>query len=141
MEYRFQYLRDRSGQPVGCVAIKTSVGDFGLQVEYQVSVLNPLDRFDRTLARSIAVERLKKRPIVIEEMLGINATMHQITSAVMSHLVETPVTTTVVGGVTIPWDVQMNVPSRARKAAKLWLKEHTGLPRNTVAPIPGHLAQ
>lgn len=118
MEYRFQYLRSRDGQPVGCVAIKTSVGDFGCQVEYQVSVLNPLDRFDRTLARSIAVERLKKRSIVIEPMLVSNANMHQITSAVMTHLVESPVAL---------------APSRARKAAKLWLQEHTGESRLRLA--------
>ncbi len=125
MEYRFQYLRNRDGQPVGCVAIKTSVGDFGLQVEYQVSVLNPVDRFDRTLARSIAVERLKKRPTVIQKMLGVNATMHQITSAVMTHLAKTPLEQKV-AGVGTDWYVQMNIPSRARKAAKLWLQEHTG---------------
>jgi hypothetical protein len=126
MEYRFQYLRNRDGQPVGCVAIKTIVSESGCRIEYQVSALSPLDRFDRSLARNIAVERLKKRPLVVESPLNHDANMHQITSAVMTHLSNTPISKKVVEGVVIPWEVKMNVPSRARKAAKLWLQEHTG---------------
>lgn len=110
---RFQFLRDSKGQPIGCVAIKTqNVGDHKevmalCLVEYQFSVLNPLDRFDRTLARDIAAHRLDKKPLCAGT-LPHHPSMHHITEKVMEHLASA-----------------YPIPSRAKKAAKLWMHTHT----------------
>jgi hypothetical protein len=109
---RFQFLRDSKGQPVGCVAIKTIDGKAHngpggyCMVEYQFSVLNPLDHFDRTLARDIASHRLEKRSISAGT-LPHHPSMHHITERVMEHLA-----------------TAYPIPSRAKKAAKLWLRTH-----------------
>lgn len=90
-----------AGNPVGAVAIK--VHKNGRSAEYQVSVLNPLDRFDRAIARQLALGRLAEAPFTVR--IPTNASMDDITRAVMTDIAD-----------------DNNAVSRARKAAKLWLK-------------------
>jgi hypothetical protein len=94
------YLRTVSGNPVGCLAIRLNPRT--QFVEYQLSVLNPLDRFDRKVARQLALGRLAEGPITLR--VPRNPTMFDISVAVMRDIVNTK-----------------NAPSRAVKAAKLWL--------------------
>lgn len=100
MEHRIMYLRTRSGNPVGCLAIRLNPRT--QFVEYQLSVLNPLDRFDRKVARQLALGRLAETPITLR--VPRNPTMYDISVAVMRDLSHTK-----------------TAPSRAIKAAKLWL--------------------
>lgn len=106
MEYRFQYLRDEKGQPVGCLAIKlveTSKTDEGTIIQFQLSVLNPADRFNRDLARNIALGRLK-------------TSAH--TAMMIGEVSKNRITRTVMYAVS----VDKSLPARAVKAAKLWLE-------------------
>ena len=54
---KYIYVRDEKKNPVGCVAYQVHNDHF----YYGWSVHNPADRFDRKLARTIAVGRLQKR--------------------------------------------------------------------------------
>jgi hypothetical protein len=98
--HRIMFLRDKSGQPVGCIAIVVS--EKKSRVRYQISVLNPSDKFDRDLARHIALGRLVEKPFEIK----LNGQLNQIviTKEVMNAL-----------------KANEGVPMRARKAATLWL--------------------
>ncbi len=111
MSERVMYLRNRSGQPVGCVMIKRTPSE----IQYNMSVLNPEDDFNRVLARQIAKGRLDSHPRKIDNK-QLNLSMHEITRAVMS-------------------DIERNImaPSRARKAAKNWLR--TPEPASKITPI------
>jgi hypothetical protein len=108
MSNRVMYLRDAKGLPVGCVAIRVSRGNRLSLVEYQLSVLNPKDKFDRTVAREIALGRLAKKPL--EVPVDLNPSMHQITEAVMVDIAE-----------------YEDSPGRAVRAALLWLKNNRPL--------------
>lgn len=109
---RYMYLRDENNGPVGCLAIQLHRKKHYL--EYQLSVLNPVDKrhpitgknlpFNRAVARQLAVGRLVESPI--EMYLPEDATMNEISLLVMQDLV----------------DIRGYVPSRAIKAAKLWLR-------------------
>jgi len=112
-EYRIMYLRQsypvvhgiaQPGQPIGCLAIRVN----GKRVEYGLSVLNPLDTFNKAVARELATARLKEKPVTLTVvgLSGPELTMHDITEAVMIHLAS-----------------EKQVPSRAKKAAKAWLSE------------------
>lgn len=111
MEHRIQFLRDSKGQPVGCVAIKvkpvTVTGHAGgtTLVTYQMSVLNPLDQFDRRMARHLALGRLQEAPLTttIDHLMP---TRTEISRAVMQDIKHDP-----------------SAPTRARKAARQWLRE------------------
>lgn len=101
MKIRFMFLRDKRNVPVGCLAI--TVSSNMKEINYQYSVLNPVDGFNRSLARELAAGRLVTKPIVINsdlKFLGIN----DITRTVML-------------------DIAFNshAPTRAIKAAELWL--------------------
>lgn len=100
MHHRVMYLRSMDGRPVGCLAIV--VNRQAGELSYQLSVLNPADRFDRKVARQLALGRLLEVPKTIK--IAKNATMHDISRAVMTALVNTKGT-----------------PTRAAKAAKFWL--------------------
>lgn len=103
MEHRIQFLRDPNGQPVGCVAIRVrQVTVKRTLIEYQYSVLNPLDRFDRRLARQLALGRMVEAPYTTT--VHASPSRHDITVAVMENIVS-----------------DSSAPSRAVKAAKLWL--------------------
>lgn len=101
MNKRIMYLRDANYFPVGCVAI--TLNRHKNTVEYQLSVLNPQDRFDRKVARQLALGRLVEAPVTV--VLSGHATMHEISLAVMKSIVSLN-----------------SAPSRAVKAAKTWLK-------------------
>jgi len=104
MKIRFMFLRNKKLQPVGCLAI--SRNDDCSEVFYQYSVLNPSDNFNRKLARDLATGRLANSPIKIDCLNNTNFNnMTEVTAAVMDHL-----------------EATSSAPTRARKAAKLWLE-------------------
>lgn len=108
MEHRVQYLRDERGQNVGCIAIQVhhDVGElYWSLVEYQVSVVNPLDTFDRSVARQLALGRMVEAPFTVR--VPINPTMYEISRAIMKDITR-----------------DSGMPSRARKAARLWLRRN-----------------
>ena len=98
---RIMYLRDDNYQPVGCLAISVSKNQ--KQVRYQLSVVNPVDKFERSLARHIALGRLLEMPFRVEGFDG-SQNGWEVTTAVMRHILQTDA-----------------VPTRAKKAAKRWL--------------------
>jgi len=98
---RVMYLRDERYNPVGCVAI--SLTKNRQTVRYQLSVVNPVDKFERSLARHIALGRLLENPIRLKGFSG-EQDNHDITRAVMQSILQSK-----------------TAPARARKAARLWL--------------------
>jgi hypothetical protein len=112
---RYMYLRDDKGSPIGCLAIQLHRKKGYL--EYQLSVLNPVDRFhpltgkqmpfNREVARRLAVGRLVEEPSSVS--MGAKDTMTQISITVMQHLS----------------GLQGIQPSRAVRAAKAWLRSHS----------------
>lgn len=108
MSHRIMYLRDRKGQPVGCIAIKVhrdAGTDRGTLLTYQYSVLNPQDRFNRALARQLALGRLVESPFTARTLL--NPSMYEINLAVMKDIAR-----------------DSDAPTRARNAAKLWIRNN-----------------
>jgi hypothetical protein len=102
------YLRSENGHPVGCLAIQ--VNRSSGTATYQLSVLNPRDRFNRAVARQLALGRLLEEPLKIS--MHREATMHDISEAVMKDIVS-----------------YKDAPTRAIKAARLWIRQN-GLTRN-----------
>ena len=100
---RTLYLRNQHNHPVGCVAM--SIQWEKKEVSYQLSVLNPLDRFNRKLARSIAFSRLTNKPYLIS-IKEDSFNVHDIFRAVLSEISKTS---------------HSKFPTRAVKAAKKWL--------------------
>jgi hypothetical protein len=98
---RIMFLRDKNGHPVGCIAIEKSSL---ISINYQVSVNNPVDKFDRKLARQLAIGRLYENPITIMVTKEDLANTRSITHVVMDNMSLTD-----------------RVPERARRAAKRWL--------------------
>ncbi len=103
--HRIMYLRDRSANPVGCIAIKLlNHGELNrCLIMYQTSVLNPLDRFDRPLARQLALGRMVEKPLTVR--VPADPSMHEVTSAVMRDIAS-----------------DSGQPTRARLAARRWLR-------------------
>jgi hypothetical protein len=101
MNRRIMYLRDEHYRPVGCIAL--SINKDRNRIRYQVSVLNPVDNFERSLARHIALGRLVEKPFVIRGLNG-DENNHEISTYVMNDIVK-----------------NSKLPSRAKKAAALWL--------------------
>ena len=97
--FRIMFLRDDRFQPVGCIAINLTKGG---QVSYQVSVLNPVDNFDRKVARQLAIGRLIEKPIFANIE---SRSMFDISTVVMQSIVSSK-----------------HFPARAVKAARNWLK-------------------
>ncbi len=116
---RYMYLRDEHRNPIGCAAIWLHRKKGYL--EYQVSVVNPVDRvdpssgksvpFNRSVARDLALGRLVSQGLMVH--IESDATMNEITHAVMSDLAN-------LSAPAFPGDI----PNRAIKAAKLWLKNN-----------------
>lgn len=100
---RIQFLRDSQFRPVGCLAINLDLRNHRLT--YQMSVLNPADRFDRKVARQLALGRLVEAPVSVPLPRGKEFTMHDISEVVMRHVANS------------------KAPGRARKAAKMWLND------------------
>lgn len=104
MSNRVMFLRTKSGEPVGCLAITLHPGD--KVVEYNFSALNAdKDVFNREVARQLAIGRLMENPILVP--LRSDVSMFNITTAIMKNLSR-----------------RKGAPSRAVKAAKLWLKQN-----------------
>jgi hypothetical protein len=106
--YRVMYLRDQSGQPQGCVAIKLHRNATKPYAEYQFSVVNPADRstqdpFNRALARQLALGRVLENPFTVR-LPHAEVDMHEVSMAVMTDLA-----------------LYEDAPVRARKAAALWI--------------------
>ena len=100
MSKRIMYLRDATYHPVGCIAMV--IDRTKERAEYQVSVLNPQDQFDRKTARLLCLERLVDHPITVR--ITGNGSFHTIAQAVMEDLIKS------------------KCPSRAVRAAKLWMR-------------------
>lgn len=102
------FLRSANGFPVGCLSI--DVNQLTETVSYQFSVLNPTDKFNREVARVMALGRLVENPIEVPTSQSCRifaddkVSMHAVSKAVMSHIVAS------------------KAPARAAKAALLWLK-------------------
>lgn len=122
MSQRVMYLRDSNGHPVGCVAISLNKALGKQTVTYSVSALHPNDRFNRSLAREIALGRLVSStnpPQTLDDsqinftgrgnILGSKMTLHDVSMGVMSSIVNLGAS---------------KFPARAVKAAKLWLKKN-----------------
>ena len=97
---RIMFLRNRNNHTIGCVAMQLSPR--GKTVKYQVSTVNPVDKFDRNLAKHIALGRLVDEPVVLKSDEPLS--MSDLAYAVMH-------------------DVFRNkeLPTRARKSARRWL--------------------
>ena len=103
---RIMFLRAPNGHPVGALAIRLVKGKN--TAKYQFSVLNPKDQFDRAVARQLALGRLVEKPLTVHLPDGAN--MHDISESVMLDLSQ-----------------RKEVPSRAQKAASLWLNTNGSL--------------
>jgi len=101
---RVMYLRDRRGSIVGCIACQVNRSGHDYVGSYQLSVLNPADKFNRGVARQLAKGRLLESPRHIE--LPTVPSMHEVTERIMQNIL-----------------LDKNVPTRARKAAQRWLDE------------------
>jgi len=109
------FLRDRYGSAVGCLAIKLhrhTEYDQSM-VSYQMSVLNPLDKFNRELARTIAKGRLLEAPHVV--MVPVEPSMYEVSQAVMKDITH-----------------DSTVPTRARQAARRWLRTNEAKIKQTL---------
>jgi hypothetical protein len=105
-EYRFMFLRGKNNHPVGCMAMRSYPGVASTKVVYQVSTLNPEDKFNRKMARHLALGRLVERPIVFYvEKNKIN--IHETTKAIMEHV-----------------SSSARFPKRSRMAAKHWVSNN-----------------
>lgn len=105
---RVMFLREENGQACGCVIIElvkhSDASNDLATVYYAVSVLNPQDRFDRALSRQLTIGRLVETPYAILNVSN-EVKIHDITRLVME-------------------DIKTNtkLPTRARKAARIWLR-------------------
>lgn len=123
MSTRIMYLRAPNGHPVGCVAISVNKVPDKNTVTYSVSALHPNDRFNRSLAREIALGRLGSstnppQTLAISQInftgwkdsLDGKMTVHDVSMGVMANIVDLGVN---------------RFPARVVKAAKLWLKKNS----------------
>lgn len=111
MSQRIMFLRQDYGfgntNPVGCVAIEltepTPNAKPTRDIRYQVSVLNPSDKFDRAVARQLAKGRLLEKPFLVSSVPA-DVNIHEISEIVMTAIA-----------------FNVDVPLRARKAGARWL--------------------
>lgn len=106
MSKRVMFLRGVDERPVGCVVI--NVDRHNKRIEYQVSTLNPFDKFNREVARLLATGRLVEAPFHL--WLPNKAGLHEISRRVMLSIV-----------------VNKAIPNRSRKAAKNWVAKNSPL--------------
>lgn len=93
------YLHDKYGQQVGCVVVSVN----GNVVEYNYSVCNKADKFDKSLARHIALGRLMESPIVAGKVNEF-ARGYDVLNVVMNDLSNS-----------------LTTPTRAKKAVRHWM--------------------
>lgn len=110
--YRIIYLRQdyiNKSTPVGCVAI--SFDRKNVQINYQLSVLNPSDEFNRSMARQLAIGRIIEKPISVKSVLCNSASStHDVICDVMYDIENNP-----------------NLPNRSRNAAQAWLTQNNSI--------------
>jgi len=94
------FLRDKNNRPVGCVAY--SFSNDRMLLSYGVSVHNPVDSFERSLSRQIALGRLVERPYRLQ--VSRNLKGHDTVRLIMMDILNNP-----------------NMPNRSKKAASNWL--------------------
>ena len=104
-KFRIMFLRDKANQPVGCVAI--TLNKTSTKAKFNLTTLNPVDDFDRKLARQLAIGRAVEDPMVVT--LPKDASIHDVSAAVMKSIGESK-----------------TIPDRSRKAARRWLRSHSG---------------
>ena len=104
--HKIMFLRGKANHPVGCIAIDLDfLKDRSVpkSIYFQVSTLNPMDSFNRKVARQLAIGRLAESPITIED---IDCTsVHNVIRAVMEYIA-----------------ADSTLPKRSRNAAKNWLQ-------------------
>lgn len=123
MSTRIMYLRAPNGHPVGCVAISVNKTPGNPTVTYSVSALHPNDKFNRSLAREIAMGRLVSstnppQTLAVSQInftgwrdnLDGKMTVHDVSMGVMTNIVDLGVN---------------RFPARVVKSAKLWLKNNS----------------
>lgn len=102
-KHRVVYLRDSKRNPIGCIATQLHQDEnANFSVSYQYSVVNPKDQFKRDVARNVASIRLDKKPYSVA--LPSKPSNHEVLREIMKALF-----------------ADSHTPSRARKAARLWL--------------------
>jgi len=108
------YLRDQRGMPVACVAYGFRVydnGEFKDMLQFGISCHNPKDRFDRKLAREIAVGRFLKSPMFLslDASAGTNPSLNRAFHELMLKLAGN-------------WWTSGTIPMRVQGAAKNYIR-------------------
>jgi hypothetical protein len=83
---RFTFVRDENNLPVGCIAYRLHDGRF----EYEVSIHNPKDNFDRKMARKVAEGRLNKHPMLVSFDPLIMPKMPQLLRSAALNMINQP---------------------------------------------------
>ena len=107
--FRFLFLRNLQGQPIGCIAMQLR----GKSIVYGVSTLNPADQFNRRVARDLALGRLTRRPVKVSS--PSEGTMFEKTRCVVESVFQ-----------------DKTLPGRTQRGAKRWLRN------NTITITPEH---
>lgn len=99
---RFNFIRNRRGTPIGCLAYKVNreEGTF----TYNVSTHNPKDEFDRKTARFVAEGRMNKHPRKIEFSTAAQPTLETLLRDAFAEML-----------------YDENVPNRLKKGLLIWL--------------------
>ena len=106
MDHRIQYLKDENGHYVGCIAIQEhpeNHDDSRYLVEYRVSSLHPTDSFDKDVGRQLAIGRMVEAPYCV--YVSKNPSMHEVSIVIMRDIAR-----------------DSTLPSRVRRAARIWLR-------------------
>lgn len=132
---KIMYLRDKTNQPVGCVAFRRVPSQDGQHLlEYELSVRNPVDRFSRKMGREIATGRLNTHPreIRVPELMSGQEASRQV----LRHISQAYPIKNLPDGATM--HTRDMLPARAIKAAQIMLgatKRFTGPDRFSVTDV------
>lgn len=121
--HRYVYLRDANRHPIGCLVVRLVApqkeGSNG-RIEYQLSVVNPIDRkdphsnrsvrFNKEHARHLALGRLLESPFTVPYDTTSDIYFHEVLSAIMFDIIDSG---------------NQIFPTRAIKAAQVWVKNHS----------------
>ena len=103
------YLRDsKTKHPVGIVL--TRKGSDGI-VEYQYSVWNPVQNYDRDLGYKVALGRFETAAYAVRLPEGVKVTGHVINTSVLKDMLNHR-------------GDEDRLPTRAKNAIVSWLKKH-----------------
>lgn len=104
---RLSYLRDANRNPIGCIASYVNKEDNSVSFAYAIKHDN--DKFSKPLGKKIVMARLAAKPTKIE-ISESNITAHSVSYLIMKEIKD-----------------NSSVPMKARKAAKLWIKQFNSL--------------